>query len=105
MSTANRLLVLFEELKQCPSVLVNWRSLGTTLGLTDHDVHVIQRQHRDVRRRCGAMLLRVFEQLRQKLDFNRDILLTYIKGLEVVGCNKIAGKMECLLLYRYMLLL
>lgn len=85
-------MVIFDELRLCPAVMVNWQILGQSLGLIDEELIKIRRHSPDLRKRCYATLRMSFEILKGSEPFHRDIVLRYIKALQRIGCPRIAGK-------------
>ena len=85
------MMVIFDELRSCPAVMVNWQILGRALGLIDEELFKIRRHSNDLRKRCYATLRMSFELLRGSEQFYRDIALRYIKALQRIGCPRIAG--------------
>jgi hypothetical protein len=83
---------VFDELKSCPAVMVNWQSLGRALGLSDRELRQIAVDSGgDLRRRCLGVLRRSFDLMKDEEQFNRDILQRYIDALVKIGCPNIAG--------------
>lgn len=85
-------MLIFDELRLCPAVMVNWQILGQALGLIDEELVKIRRHSADLRKRCYATLRMSFEILKGSEPFHRDIVLRYIKALQRIGCPRIAGK-------------
>ncbi|ELU15367.1 hypothetical protein CAPTEDRAFT_199444 [Capitella teleta] len=93
-SEGNRLGVVLEEIKSCPTVLIHWKDLGQSLGLPQSDLRQMDSQRRDLRKRCSTVLKKAFELFRQEEQFYRDILIRYLQGLHHIGCPRIAASIE-----------
>jgi len=72
--------------------MINWRSLGRALNLSDSELRQIAIENGgDLRRRCNGVLRRSYDLMKQVELFNRDILQHYIGALDKIGCPNIAG--------------
>ena len=88
------MLAIFNEIKSCPAVLINWKLLAKNLGLNDWEIRAVQLERPELRRRCSSMLKKAFEKHRSQEVYYRGILLRYIQALELSGCPRIAGNIR-----------